>query len=125
MKRFLSLLLRFLGVWDRREAAGSDQRREWQQAVSSQDEQEFKRLLLTLPEPGPFDLSQYEHQSLLVGRCPDCNSDDLRAGPCGGLSQNVMCGDCTSEFNVSPVMSERLSPAGKGIRTGMYGVFKA
>ena len=47
-----------------------------------------------------------ETNSLLLsfakeGRCPDCNSNAFVAGPCGGLSQNIKCNSCKSEFNVA------------------------
>ena len=34
-------------------------------------------------------------------KCPDCGVKNLLAGPCGGLSQNVYCGneECGSRFN--------------------------
>ena len=35
------------------------------------------------------------------GHCPDCRkSETLLAGPSGGMSQNVLCNNCLSEFNV-------------------------
>jgi hypothetical protein len=35
------------------------------------------------------------------GRCPDCHGAKTIAGPRGGLSQNVTCGDCGQRFNVA------------------------
>jgi hypothetical protein len=50
------------------------------------------------------DLNKEEREYLFVqGRCPDCG--DLKqflAGPCGGLSQNIMCATCKSKFNICP-----------------------
>lgn len=35
------------------------------------------------------------------GHCPECRkSETLLAGPSGGMSQNVMCNNCLTEFNV-------------------------
>jgi hypothetical protein len=32
--------------------------------------------------------------------CPDCRSGHLLKGPSGGISRNMMCDNCTSEFNL-------------------------
>jgi len=32
--------------------------------------------------------------------CPDCGNTDWYGGPCGGLSQNIMCSKCKHEFNI-------------------------
>jgi hypothetical protein len=50
------------------------------------------------------------------GECPDCHSTKFRAGPSGGLSQNVKC-MCGSEYNVAQfngevIFAERISPPG-------------
>ena len=34
--------------------------------------------------------------------CPDCGGEEFLMGPRGGLSQNIKCGGCGSEFNVAP-----------------------
>jgi len=34
--------------------------------------------------------------------CPDCNNDTFFQGRRGGLSQNIKCSKCGSEFNVAP-----------------------
>ena len=46
--------------------------------------------------------------SLGRGVCPDCGSTKLRGGPQGGLSQNVLCENCRTEFNAG-IISERLA----------------
>ncbi|UPK03081.1 hypothetical protein [Bradyrhizobium sp. 170] len=33
--------------------------------------------------------------------CQDCGGFIFRAGPCGGLSQNIECAGCGQRFNVS------------------------
>lgn len=33
--------------------------------------------------------------------CPDCGGSDFLAGPRGGLSQNMSCAGCGSEYNVA------------------------
>ena len=52
-------------------------------------------------------------QSFQEGKCPDCGSTNLLGGPRGGLSQDVMCGDCHHEFCVSPLSVERIYRATK------------
>jgi len=132
VKRFLSLLLRPLAFWDRTRGSGCLHNlptHEWQQAVSLNEEQEFKRLLLTLPDIPPSsgddeDLNAYEQAHLLNAVCPDCYSPNLLGGPCGGYAQNVLCRDCYSEFNRSPVRSSRIG-ARHGGRLSVYGIVKA
>lgn len=42
-------------------------------------------------------------------KCPDCKmKGQILAGPCGGMAQNVKCGSCGSEFNITPYGVERL-----------------
>jgi hypothetical protein len=31
-------------------------------------------------------------------KCPICKTGELLGGPCGGLSQNILCNVCCSEF---------------------------
>jgi len=47
--------------------------------------------------------------------CPDCLSKNrLFSGPTGGLSVNIACGDCGSEFNImGPFGVDRISTKGK------------
>jgi hypothetical protein len=60
--------------------------------------------------------------------CPDCEQGGLLSGPSGGMSQNVMCENCESEFNLTFVgeqciFAERISNAGPrdaGDRKGLY-----
>jgi len=45
-------------------------------------------------------------------KCPDCKVEgQILAGPRGGMSQNVKCGNCGSEFNITPFGVERLGAA--------------
>jgi len=53
--------------------------------------------------------------------CPDCQGTMFLAGPSGGLSQNVLCETCHSEYNMSPVFIERISLPKKG-RLHIYGL---
>ena len=42
-------------------------------------------------------------------KCPDCKTrGQILAGPCGGMAQNVKCGACGSEFNITPFGVQRL-----------------
>lgn len=44
-----------------------------------------------------------EEQAAVFEECPDCGAE-LRlflAGPAGGMSQNVMCGECRHEYNIA------------------------
>ena len=41
-------------------------------------------------------------ESLNINRCPDCGGEKFLAGPEGGLSQNIKCANCGSEFNYCP-----------------------
>lgn len=43
------------------------------------------------------------------GKCPDCKvKGKILAGPRGGMSMNVKCGACGSEFNITPFGVERI-----------------
>lgn len=57
------------------------------------------------------NVSSWEFDRLRHGRCPDCGGC-LYAGPEGGMSVNVACDKCGSEFNLSPVMAHRNSVKG-------------
>lgn len=53
--------------------------------------------------------------ALAKGICPDCGSGDFYEGPRGGLSVNIKCAGCGSEFNVamaggSLLVGERIGP---------------
>ena len=51
-------------------------------------------------------------------KCPRCSNENLLDGPRGGLSQNVLCPKCMSEWNYGPFGYEEISPA----RTYLYRV---
>jgi hypothetical protein len=53
-------------------------------------------------------LTPEKHELLVRGQCPDCGGRDFRLGPRGGLSRNILCVSCRTEFNHGPVMTERL-----------------
>jgi len=38
--------------------------------------------------------------------CPDCKTDPMvmLEGPSGGMSTNIMCEECGSKFNVTPMI---------------------
>lgn len=41
--------------------------------------------------------------------CPDCKTKgQWLVGPCGGIAQNIMCGNCHSRFNITPFCAERI-----------------
>lgn len=53
------------------------------------------------PEP-PF---KSDFRWMQENRCPNCHEEDcLIGGPCGGMSQNVGCANCGTEFNVTPAL---------------------
>lgn len=41
-----------------------------------------------------------DDRALAKRECPDCGSNKLLIGPCGGASMNVACETCLSEFNI-------------------------
>jgi len=44
-----------------------------------------------------------ELECVRKNKCPDCKvKGKILAGPCGGISMNVKCGACGSEFNITP-----------------------
>jgi hypothetical protein len=53
----------------------------------------------------------------MAKHCPDCKTKPPRymAGPSGGLSTNVFCGDCGAGYNITP-MVEVASPVGRNER---------
>ena len=53
----------------------------------------------TQAETIPFDAIRL---SLNAGQCPDCGGKKFLAGPEGGLTQNIKCAACGSEFNFCP-----------------------
>lgn len=76
------------------------------------------------------DLTHAEQRTITgTGHCPDCGGD-LRRGPCGGISQNVCCASCHSEFNLTfwdgmLVTGQRISDKGPrelGDRAWCYGL---
>lgn len=63
-----------------------------------------------------------------AGRCPDCGkAGSLLQGPSGGMSQNIACDNCLSEFNVGmgfgtgAFMVDRMGKLGFG-RARLYGI---
>lgn len=58
--------------------------------------------------------------------CPDCHQSSLLAGPSGGMSQNVACESCYSEFNFAmldhpPLVMERMGKLCMA-RAQIYGI---
>ena len=61
-------------------------------------------------------VTKFEHEKFLAaGYCPDCESGIMYQGPSGGMSTNVACETCGSEFNLTmlPGMTERISTRGQ------------
>ena len=57
-------------------------------------------------------LTEFEVGFVSRGHCPDCEHEDLLAGPRGGMSQNFKCGSpvCGSRFNdMGPFGIDRIS----------------
>lgn len=48
-------------------------------------------------------LNAFEYGALVQYQCPDCNADII-SGPTGGMSMNVACSGCGSEFNFTPAI---------------------
>jgi predicted alpha/beta-hydrolase family hydrolase len=72
------------------------------------------------------NLSEDEVLALNRGICPDCGGSNLLGGPSAGLSQNVGCTVCGSEFAyvaAAPVMSTRNSPKGKPDRERIKSIY--
>lgn len=40
--------------------------------------------------------------TLNQNKCPDCGGSNFLDGPSGGMSQNIECANCGSDFNVTP-----------------------
>lgn len=59
-------------------------------------------------------ITAYEYHEIHRARCPDCASHHLIRGPKAGLSTNIACAACGSEFNVTPDLrtAERNSTRG-------------
>ena len=58
------------------------------------------------------ELNPVEKSKLMRGFCPDCGlGDKWQPGPSAGQCQNWRCGNCGSEFNLTPmvVFMERIS----------------
>lgn len=55
-----------------------------------------------LGNPMIKDVTEDEARFLDDGMCPDCKGDKFYEGPHGGMSVNVMCSGCKSEFNITP-----------------------
>lgn len=59
-------------------------------------------------------------------KCPDCQSTQLFGGPSGGMSQNILCGNCGMEWNVhvgfgtGPMAIDRTGQADAG-RARVFG----
>jgi|SRR5579872_552523 len=56
----------------------------------------------------PEILTEEENAFLLDGTCPDCRARLLMDGPSAGITKNVLCGECRTEFNFSFVKSWRI-----------------
>ncbi len=55
-------------------------------------------------------LTTKEEKTLLKGICPDCGTKKFLEGPHGGVSVNIMCDKCKSEFNICPgLFAERIN----------------
>jgi hypothetical protein len=65
-----------------------------------------KKLAKITAAPKPKSLLDYiDHKE-----CPDCGVWDMRGGPEGGMSQNILCANCGSEFNwAQRFMADRIS----------------
>jgi hypothetical protein len=73
-----------------------------------------------------MNLSKRETRRLANGRCPDCNGERLRAGPCAGMSQNIACALCGSEFvfvDAAPGLSTRNTQKGRPDRERLKAVY--
>lgn len=61
------------------------------------------------------------------GKCPDCHSETLLAGPSGGMAQNIGCNTCLMEFNVGfgfgtgALSVDRTGKMDEG-RAGVFGI---
>lgn len=57
----------------------------------------------------PSELTEAENLKLTEDSvCPDCGARLLIFGPRGGLTRNVICAGCRTEFNASLISSERI-----------------
>lgn len=58
--------------------------------------------------------------------CPDCREWDFYEGPSGGMSQNIVCGNCGSFFNDSgPMGIERIHWYGVDVSADNYRDFNS
>jgi hypothetical protein len=78
---------------------------------------------VTAPEPPPKSDEPIRDKTLLRNWfvehkcCPDCQGTAFLEGPSGGMSTNVRCDTCGSEFNITlPYFAERISEPGQGRR---------
>ena len=60
--------------------------------------------------PDITDCTENERDALRHGVCPDCGNNQFLGGPTAGLCQNIKCIQCYAEFNVGPLVAERLTP---------------
>lgn len=69
-------------------------------------------------------LTHAQGKTLLSGACPFCGAESLLLGPSGGLSRNILCEGCRTEFCMGPVpdMCEVLRPALNGRAVSLYGL---
>jgi hypothetical protein len=51
----------------------------------------------------PETLTSDDSFMLKKGNCPVCDSKGFYMGPCGGMSQNIMCVRCGVEWNFTPI----------------------
>ncbi len=71
-------------------------------------------------------ITMIEAKKLAHFECPDCNQFLLVRGPEGGMSINVACAGCGSEFNfcpLAPLLSHRNGSAGNPDRDRLRTVF--
>ena len=57
-------------------------------------------LLFPTPMKPPLSDDERMIEALDRNECPDCGAKSpFLGGPCGGMSQNILCDECGSEFN--------------------------
>jgi len=88
----------------------------------------IKEKVMPPPEPGPSPTRIPDGPELVEWFrkrkcCPDCGSTTVIQGPSGGMSQNTLCVECHSEFNLTlPYFADRLpDPDAERLRC-IYGI---
>lgn len=51
-------------------------------------------------------ISSHDFDVLIKGSCPNCGGRNFKGGPRGGMSRNILCANCKTEFNVGPAGAE-------------------